>query len=106
MNFFTGTGLIRRIRLVVYSAVMAFAMSIWSYYGGLQAYLMIGSVIFFMLLFSEIMMDHVKVSIEIRWIVYIGGLSDPAAAELPYSHFGRRKWPLFYSAAIYHRLSL
>ena len=76
-EFLYRTGLIRRIRLVVYSAVMAFAMSIWSYYGGLQAYLMIGSVIFFMLLFSEIMMDHVKVSIESIGLCTLGGYLIP-----------------------------
>ena len=76
-EFLYRTGLVRRIRLVVYSAVMAFAMSIWSYYGGLQAYLMIGSVIFFMLLFSEIMMDHVKVSIESVGLCTLGGYLIP-----------------------------
>ena len=72
-----GMGGLGGIRLVVYSAVMAFAMSIWSYYGGLQAYLMIGSVIFFMLLFSEIMMDHVKVSIESVGLCTLGGYLIP-----------------------------
>lgn len=76
-EFLYRTGLVRRVRMVIYSAVMAFAMAIWSYYGGLQAYLMIGSVVFFMLLFSEVMMDHVKVSVESVGLCTLGGYLIP-----------------------------
>ena len=76
-EFLYRTGLVRRVRMVVYSAVMAFAMAIWSYYGGLQAYLMIGSIAFFMLLFSEVMMDHVKVSAESVGLCTLGGYLIP-----------------------------
>ena len=76
-EFLYRTGLVRRVRMVIYSAVMAFAMAIWSYYGGLQAYLMIGSVVFFMLLFSEVMMDHVKVSVESIGLCTLGGYLIP-----------------------------
>ena len=76
-EFLYRTGLVRRVRMVIYSAVMAFAMAIWSYYGGLQAYLMIGSIIFFMLLFSEVMMDHVKVSVESVGLCTLGGYLIP-----------------------------
>lgn len=76
-EFLYRTGLVRRVRMVIYSAVMAFAMAIWSYYGGLQAYLMIGSIVFFMLLFSEVMMDHVKVSVESVGLCTLGGYLIP-----------------------------
>ena len=76
-EFLYRTGLVRRVRMVIYSAVTAFAMAIWSYYGGLQAYLMIGSVVFFMLLFSEVMMDHVKVSVESVGLCTLGGYLIP-----------------------------
>lgn len=76
-EFLYRTGLVRRVRMVVYSAVMAFAMAIWSYYGGLQAYLMLGSIAFFMLLFSEVMMDHVKVSVESVGLCTLGGYLIP-----------------------------
>ena len=76
-EFLYRTGLVRRVRMVIYSAVMAFAMAIWSYYGGLQAYLMIGSIVFFMLLFSEVMMDHVKVSVESIGLCTLGGYLIP-----------------------------
>ncbi len=76
-EFLYRTGLMRRVRMVIYSALMAFAMAIWSYYGGLQAYLMIGSIAFFMLLFSEVMMDHVKVSVESVGLCTLGGYLIP-----------------------------
>lgn len=76
-EFLYRTGLVRRVRMIIYSAVMAFAMAIWSYYGGLQAYLMIGSIVFFMLLFSEVMMDHVKVSVESIGLCTLGGYLIP-----------------------------
>jgi len=76
-EFLYRTGLVRRVRMVIYSALMAFAMAIWSYYGGLQAYLMIGSIVFFMLLFSEVMMDHVKVSVESVGLCTLGGFLIP-----------------------------
>ena len=53
-EFLYRTGLVRRIRLVVYSAVAAFMVSIWSAYDAVQAYLLLGLVVFFILLFSEI----------------------------------------------------
>lgn len=76
-EFLYRTGLVRRIRMVIYSCVMAFAMSIWSYYGGLEAYLMIGSIIYFMLLFSEVMLDHVKVPVDAIGLCTLGGYLIP-----------------------------
>ena len=58
-EFLYRTGLVRRPRMVAYSALAAFMLSIWSYYGGLTSFLMLGLIVFFMLLFSEVMMDHV-----------------------------------------------
>ena len=36
------TRLIRRPRMVIYSSVAAFAVTIWSFYGSEQAYLLLG----------------------------------------------------------------
>ena len=52
-EFLYRTGLVRRIRLVVYSAVAAFMVSIWSAYDAVQAYLLLGLVVFFILLYSD-----------------------------------------------------
>lgn len=71
------TGLVRRPRLVIYASVMAFAMSIWSYFGGIPAVLLLMTVVYFILLFSELMMDHVKVRVEMLGLCLLSGLVIP-----------------------------
>lgn len=71
------TGLVRRPRLVIYAAVMAFAMSMWSYWGAIPAWLMLLTMGYFALLFSEIMMDHVKVRVEEIGLCLLAGLVIP-----------------------------
>ena len=76
-EFLYRTGLVRRVRMVVYSAIAAFMLSIWSYYGGITSFLMLGLIVYFMLLYSEVMMDHVKVSIEEVGLCVLGGFLIP-----------------------------
>lgn len=71
------THLVRHGRLVIYSAVMAAAVVVWSYLGAVQAYLLLGLLIFTALLFMEMMMDHVKVRIEMLGLCVIGGFLVP-----------------------------
>lgn len=58
------TGLVQEPRLVVYSAVMAFALSMWSYYDAVHAYGQLGLLLFSAVLFGELMHDHVKISFD------------------------------------------
>lgn len=76
-EFLYRTELVRRPRMVAYSAIAAFMLSIWSYYGGLTSFLMLGLIVFFMLLFSEVMMDHVKVPVESIGLCTLGGFVIP-----------------------------
>ena len=76
-EFLYRTGLVRRIRMVIYSALAAFLLSIWSYYGGISSFLMLGLIAFFLLLFSEVMMDHVKVSVDAIGLCVLGGFVIP-----------------------------
>ena len=71
------TRLVRQGRLVIYSAVMAFAVVLWSYFGALQAYLLLGLLVFVMLLFMEMMMDHVRVHLETLGLCMVGGFLVP-----------------------------
>lgn len=71
------TGLVRHIRLVIYSAVMAFATSIWSYFGAVHAYAMLGVLVFCLLLFAEMMNDHIKVHFEMLCMCFVAGLIIP-----------------------------
>lgn len=76
-EFLYRTGLCRRMRMVIYSALAAFGLAIWSYFGGLQAYLLLGLIVYFMLLYSEVMLDHVKVPIDLVGLCMLGGFVVP-----------------------------
>ena len=56
-----GTGLVREPLLVIYSCVMAFAVTMWSCFGAVHAYLLLLMMAFLMALFGEMMHAHVKV---------------------------------------------
>ena len=58
------TGLVRNFRLVVYSMVMAFLTSLWSYYGASHLLSTIGILLFFAVLFGEMMASHVKMTFD------------------------------------------
>ena len=71
------TDLVRHPRLVAYSSVMAFAVCLWSYFGAVHAYAVIGILLFFIALFAEMMRDHVKVRIEMLALCIVAGLVIP-----------------------------
>lgn len=58
------TGLVTHPRMVLYSCVMAFGMSIWSHYGAVQGVVLLCLLAFWILIFSELMANHVKISVE------------------------------------------
>ena len=55
------TQYIQNVRLILYSAVMAFAVSMWSFYGSDHGAFVLLNMAFFALLFMEMMIDHIKV---------------------------------------------
>ena len=71
------TGLVRHHRLVIYSMVMAFAVTMWSYYGAIHAYLLLLLLIFTAALFTEMMVDHVKVRVSMLGECILGGFLVP-----------------------------
>lgn len=71
------TGLVRHLRMVLYSAVMAFVASLWSLYGAERSVAMLGLLIFWILLFSEMMANHVKVDIEMIAVCFFAGAVVP-----------------------------
>ena len=71
------TRLVMRPRLVIYAAVMAFAVAIWSYLESVHAYMMLLMIIYFIALFAEIMIDHVKVRVEMIGLCLIAGFVIP-----------------------------
>lgn len=72
-----GTRVVRHARLVLYSALMAFGMSMWSLFAASNAYLLLMLLAFTLLLFAEMMADHVKVRFEMLALCYVGGFVIP-----------------------------
>lgn len=71
------TGLIRRSRLVIYACVMAFGISLWSYFGSYRAYFLLMLMVFMGLLFAEMMLDHVKIHVEDLGLCILAGVIIP-----------------------------
>ncbi len=71
------TSLVRHPRMVVYSALMAFATSLWSYYGADQGIALLGLLVFWILLFSELMANHVKISLDMITYCLFAGATAP-----------------------------
>ena len=71
------TELVRHTRLVIYSAAMAFAVTMWSYLGAEHAWGQLGVMLFTMLLFAEMMMSHVKVTFDKICMCLAAGLLGP-----------------------------
>ncbi|MBP3673352.1 MAG: phosphatidate cytidylyltransferase [Oscillospiraceae bacterium] len=71
------TELVRNARLVIYSAVMAFAITMWSYLGAEHAWGQLGLMLFTMLLFAEMMMSHVKVTFDKICMCMVAGVLVP-----------------------------
>ncbi len=71
------TKLVSRPRLVIYSSIMAFAISIWSCMDAVHAYFLLILMVYFVLMFSEIMRDHVKIRIEMIALCFLSGVIIP-----------------------------
>lgn len=59
-----GTSLVRQPRLVAYAMVMAFLVSMWSCFGKEYSVAVLGVLVYFAVLFGEMMASHVKIQFE------------------------------------------
>lgn len=71
------TGLVREPRLVVYSCIMAFLVTMWSYFEAVHAYGVLLVIVFMCVLFSEMMMSHVKITFDKICMCVAAGLLVP-----------------------------
>ena len=71
------TGLVKEIRLVIYTAAMAFLVCVWSYCGSNYAAALLGVIAFTALLFGEIMISHCQLSFQKVSVCLAGGLLIP-----------------------------
>ena len=72
-----GTGMVRHPRLVIYAAAMAFLVTMWSFFGAVQAYMLLLVMAFFITLFGEMMHDHVKVRFDMVAMTFVAGFVVP-----------------------------
>ena len=71
------TKLVTKPKLVIYCALMAFAIAVWSFYEAVHAYFVLMMLVFFLLMFSEMMRDHIKMRFETLSMCFVGGLVVP-----------------------------
>lgn len=71
------TGLVREPRLVIYACVMAFAVTMWSFFDAVHAYGVLLVIIYMSILFAEMMHSHVKITFDKICMCIAGGLLIP-----------------------------
>ena len=71
------TNLVHHPRMVIYSCVMAAAVVAWSFFDAVHAYAVLGILVFVIILFTEMMVDHVKVNFETVCLCIVAGLLVP-----------------------------
>lgn len=71
------TGLVGESRLVLYAMIAAFGTSVWSYFGAVYAWGLLGVIAFCMVLFWEMMRSHVKINFQKIAMTLMGGLVIP-----------------------------
>ena len=72
-----GTGYIKQFRLVAYCMLMAFAVSMWCSYGAPRVWAIVGILVFIMILFTEMMLSHIKLRFEKICICAVVGMLIP-----------------------------
>ena len=72
-----GTGLVRHMRLIAYTAVAAFCVPIWCYCGNDPLWAKIGIFVFVSVLFGEILISHGKLRFDRIAVCLVGGLLIP-----------------------------
>ena len=71
------TGLVKQLRLVTYSALMAFLLAVWSYTGMTYAWFLLGILLFGAALFGEMLASHGKLPFAQVAICFVGGFMIP-----------------------------
>ena len=71
------TELVQDAGLVISSAVMAFAVTLWSYFGAEDSWGLLGVMTFVMVLFAQMMMSHVKITFDKVCMCMVAGLVVP-----------------------------
>lgn len=73
----TGTGLVKHIRLNVYTSCFAFCIPLWCYFGMQESVALIATFIYSVLLFGEILLSKGKLPFEKVAVCYVGAMVIP-----------------------------
>jgi phosphatidate cytidylyltransferase len=71
------TGLVKHTRLVFYAMVSAFCVAVWSFYGMDPVWERLGILLFFGLMFMEMMLSHLRLPFEKVCMCAAAGLLNP-----------------------------
>lgn len=71
------TGLVRNPRMLLYTMIMAFAVPLWSYYGCPYPAALVGMLLFYVALFSELMLAKTKIPFYQAALCMAGGIMVP-----------------------------
>ena len=71
------TGLLRHVRLNIYSAVMAFLVSLWSYFQFNYGVILLAVLVYYMLVFGEMMISHLQLHIKDAFLCFLSGIVIP-----------------------------
>ncbi len=72
-----GTDSVKHPRLVTYAMIMAFLVALWSYFGMPYAWGLLGLLVFTAVLFSEMMVSHIKLRFSKVALCMVAGLLIP-----------------------------
>lgn len=72
-----GTGLVKNVRLVIYTAAMAFFFPLWCHYGMVYTTAILAILVFTALLFMELLLSHAKLPFDQIAVCFIGGILIP-----------------------------
>ena len=71
------TGLLKHIRLNIYSALMAFGVSMWSYFGWSYGVILLAVLVFYMQIFGEMMIAHLQLQAKDAFFCFLSGIVVP-----------------------------
>ena len=71
------TKLVRHPRMLLYTMIMAFSVPLWSYFGSSHAAAVIGMLVFYALLFGELMLAHTKIPFSKAALCMAAGIVVP-----------------------------
>lgn len=71
------TGLLRHVRLNIYSAMMAFGVSMWSYFGWNYGVILLAVLVFYLLVFGEMMIAHLELHVKDAFLCFLSGIVIP-----------------------------